>query len=391
MKGIKNLGKAGILFILGLALGAAFSVSAKTINFGGSGDYSYFVSRIGINDSTPDALLSVNGTGSTPLILLGDRASVSTDDTGEKIIFRNMEELRFTDTNDWLYNSWAGIRYDQATARLFFGGAADRDFADDGTPPVPIDIILTGVRNVGISSSTPKAKLSIGGQSGTDGIMFPDGTLQTTAFSMAGNWYVPATRVSNGEFGNLTGGGDYTFPASLTISGLSGLGNRMMIVDSGGRISATTIPSFPSGSNGQTLRHNGTSWVASSDLINAGAIGISVTGNIGLGGQISFDRGPILAPAALGDGLDLTAGKFNFKTGNLEVVDGAYVWHSLNGTSYTSGTSTILTGVRLGGGIVTGFADTVVGMSRTVTVKGSTGTNCNLVFSYGVLTSTTCP
>ncbi|MCP3999304.1 MAG: hypothetical protein GY727_00105, partial [Gammaproteobacteria bacterium] len=37
--------------------------------------------------------------------------------------------------------------------------------------------------NVGVGTSTPGAKLHVGGISGADGIMFPDGTLQTTAAS----------------------------------------------------------------------------------------------------------------------------------------------------------------------------------------------------------------
>jgi hypothetical protein len=40
---------------------------------------------------------------------------------------------------------------------------------------------ITKAGNVGIGSTSPAAKLHIGGTPGTDGIMFPDGTLQTTA------------------------------------------------------------------------------------------------------------------------------------------------------------------------------------------------------------------
>ena len=41
------------------------------------------------------------------------------------------------------------------------------------------DLIVEG--NVGIGTAEPGAKLHVGGTPGTDGIMFPDGTLQTTA------------------------------------------------------------------------------------------------------------------------------------------------------------------------------------------------------------------
>jgi hypothetical protein len=45
------------------------------------------------------------------------------------------------------------------------------------------DLAITG-GNVGIGTRTPTATLHVGGISGTDGIKFPDGTLQTTAAGM---------------------------------------------------------------------------------------------------------------------------------------------------------------------------------------------------------------
>jgi hypothetical protein len=44
--------------------------------------------------------------------------------------------------------------------------------------------------NVGIGTNEPQAKLHIGGKPGVDGIMFPDGTMQTTATTSSGesNW-----------------------------------------------------------------------------------------------------------------------------------------------------------------------------------------------------------
>ena len=53
--------------------------------------------------------------------------------------------------------------------------------------------------NVGIGTTSPGAKLHVGSTPGTDGIMFPDGTLQTTATGF-GNW----TELTLSDIGTLT-------------------------------------------------------------------------------------------------------------------------------------------------------------------------------------------
>ena len=52
--------------------------------------------------------------------------------------------------------------------------------APDG---LPIDaLVVDNTGRVGIGTTSPQAKLHIAGTPGTDGIKFPDGTLQTTAY-----------------------------------------------------------------------------------------------------------------------------------------------------------------------------------------------------------------
>ncbi|MEK7607972.1 MAG: hypothetical protein AAB495_00080 [Patescibacteria group bacterium] len=62
-------------------------------------------------------------------------------------------------------------------------------------------------------------RLRVGGsiESTTGGFIFPDGTTQTTAVSAAATSTVLAANVSAGAFGANTGGGNYTFPASVGI------------------------------------------------------------------------------------------------------------------------------------------------------------------------------
>jgi|GEM_PF-2129562 len=54
-------------------------------------------------------------------------------------------------------------------------------------------------------------------RSSTGGFVFPDGTTQTTAST--GSATISAANVSSGSFGANTGGGNYTFPGTLTVSG----------------------------------------------------------------------------------------------------------------------------------------------------------------------------
>ncbi len=74
--------------------------------------------------------------------------------------------------------------------------------------------------NVGIGTTSPTAKLHIGGTAGTDGVKFPDGTLQTTAprtptlqtFTSSGTWTKPSgvTKIKVTVVGGGGGGGSYS-------------------------------------------------------------------------------------------------------------------------------------------------------------------------------------
>ena len=55
--------------------------------------------------------------------------------------------------------------------------SADADFASTGDD----QFLIRASGGVGIGTNDPQAMLHVGGTAGVDGIMFPDGTLQTTA------------------------------------------------------------------------------------------------------------------------------------------------------------------------------------------------------------------
>ncbi|MFC1476245.1 hypothetical protein ACFLQW_04515 [Candidatus Zixiibacteriota bacterium] len=85
---------------------------------------------------------------------------------------------------------------------------------------------ITGYLNVsgdlGVGTELPQARLHVGGTPGTDGIMFPDGTLQTTAAEglPTDSLWVYSINVSSGgtiTFTNLTGKTIYI--TSINVSG----------------------------------------------------------------------------------------------------------------------------------------------------------------------------
>ncbi len=69
---------------------------------------------------------------------------------------------------------------------------------------------------IAISTTTFSTTLNLGGRPGVDGIKFPDGTTQTTAFTGITS-SISAANVSAGTFGANTGGGDYRFPRNVGI------------------------------------------------------------------------------------------------------------------------------------------------------------------------------
>ncbi len=94
--------------------------------------------------------------------------------------------------------------------------------------------------NVGVGTSTPAYPLSVNGTifSSTGGFRFPDGTTQTTAAT--GTATLAAPNVSSGAFGANTGGGNYTFPASVRI-GTSTAPTQRLQVD--GNLALTSFDS----------------------------------------------------------------------------------------------------------------------------------------------------
>ncbi len=161
------------------------SDAAMTITNGGN---------VGIGCTTPEAPLHIVGGADATItdggyLLLGDSTS------------RNM----VFDDNEIM------VRYQGGTGKL-------RMQADGGD----IEMCLGG-GNVGIGTGTPGAKLHVSGTPGVDGIMFPDGTLQTTA--------------GGGSGGGISGGGTTGYIAKF--AGSTSIANSVLF-ETGGNVGVGT-------------------------------------------------------------------------------------------------------------------------------------------------------
>ena len=69
---------------------------------------------------------------------------------------------------------------------------------------------------VGLGIISPAYKLDVSGEiRASNGFRFGDGTVQTTAASSTSS----AANIASGQFGQNTGGGNYTFPGNVTVTG----------------------------------------------------------------------------------------------------------------------------------------------------------------------------
>ena len=90
----------------------------------------------------------------------------------------------------------------------------DEDFTSTGSS----QFLIRASGGVGIGTTSPGAKLHVGGTPGVDGIMFPDGTLQTTANGMKtydSGWFAVELDVTYTKAHNL---GTTPFMAQLWFS-----------------------------------------------------------------------------------------------------------------------------------------------------------------------------
>jgi len=91
--------------------------------------------------------ITLNNSGSTSYLTLPGSVTVSNVSSSE-IVLRNLTQLRFSTSTSWDWNSWAGLKYDNAATTIYLGGpAATNAFTANASPPT-VTVSFVGTNNV---------------------------------------------------------------------------------------------------------------------------------------------------------------------------------------------------------------------------------------------------
>ena len=194
--------------------------------------------RLGIGTSSPGARLDVHtNQNNSPQIALNGGFSISTVFNNKDVVFRNMNQLRFTDSNDWDWNSWAGLSYKTGERKLVIGGSRSGYFNRNGGG-VDVAVIFDGVSNVGIGKANPSAKLDVAGTGAfSNKLTVAAGGLEVSGASSFNN-EVTVNSTFNTDALNVSGASSFnnevtvnsTFNAgALNVSGASSFNNEVTV------------------------------------------------------------------------------------------------------------------------------------------------------------------
>ncbi|MCC7303653.1 MAG: collagen-like protein [Bacteroidia bacterium] len=193
------------------------------------------------------------------------------------------------------------------TGSFSLTGTFGQTIYHDGTGWTAASNLFNDGTNIGINNATPSFPLTIGTTTGTEigffGITGADIYSPTTltlegqnGVSLHGNDLlfrtnfldrIKVTTAGDVGIGTITPNykleviGTGRFSSSLTVNNYSfpasdGVNGQTMVTNGSGTLSWTTITGLPAGLSGQTLHHNGSTWLANSNLINTGT-------NVGIG------------------------------------------------------------------------------------------------------------
>lgn len=270
--------------------------------------------------------LFTDGGATTYLTATGDNLALGGDDSSAPFFFDAGAELLT------LTNTTSGVSFQV------------NDEAGDTTP-----FVIDADGNVGIGTATPGAKLDIAGASSTITNSSGDITINAASgtISLAGD---SLTNVLNGTFsgdvvlngGQLQLGNHASNPSSIGEGALvyNSTDKKLYYYKDSGW---TEVGKVYSGTSGQTLRHNGSDWVASSALQNDGT-NVTATGQVRVGNYAvkpaGLGAGALVYDTALStlfvyDGTDwkaISTGQIHTATG--VVQDGSYLQLTHNEDSF---------------------------------------------------------
>jgi len=106
--------------------------------------------KLSLSGGTISGKLTFSQVGSNQFIQFPSSTTLSTVTANDKIIvFRNLNQLRFENGNNWNYNNWAGISFDSANNKMYIGGPAASQFTSNAGP-ANIDVDFVGLNASGL-------------------------------------------------------------------------------------------------------------------------------------------------------------------------------------------------------------------------------------------------
>lgn len=283
--------------------------------------------------------LTVNGnasiTGKTTIgsnnvaLQIGD---VTIGNIGNKLIVTNLDELRFGSTTSatWSYNSWGGIKYISGSNTMVIGGPASASFSENASPS-RISLNFEGIETANLDGALT---INRNGSPTIGGATFTNGWLQIG----------PSTN------------GLAIDPNELYFTGDTGI--------------IGTI-----GAHNLSLRYN------ASEKLAINSTGASVTGSLGVSGDLSVSGKSSLGKTIItsgADGLQLKSGSTEDHVFIRFFADSQAQTTSSGWIGYGSGGSSVLTIANgMGGGINLNTNTTVSGSLESTGITSSSNVTIN--------------
>ncbi len=352
--GINNLAVDGQLIVVGTTTiqGNAFSVGGST--------FVVTAGNIGIGTTGPTQRLTVAGNIG---IQFGANAFIGTlDNYALRLRTNNADRVYITNTGN------IGIGTTAPSHRLRVEGGiiatssitANGGFYGDGsglTNIVASQVPASGVQAGALGSGVIASSIAVNAVhtaaiqdnavtnakvSSIDASKITSGNLAIARMPTGGNWAISSNLSIAGSTFVVTTSGNVgigtTNPTArlevagqIKITGGSPGAGKVLTSDASGLASwQTPTGGLPSGTSGQTLRHDGTNWVANSVLFNNGT-------NVGIGTTAPAQKLHVAGKIQVGnDAATATAGTIRWTGTNFEGFDGS-VWKTLDVQSTSGG------------------------------------------------------